>query len=316
MDNHHWEGLESQSSATRPLSSVDGQPTALPTVSAVIPCYNGAPTIEAAIASALAQTHRLLEIIVVDDGSQDAGADVASRYPVTVIRQKNSGPAAARNAGVAASSGEWVAFLDHDDTWVPDKTAVQLAAATDTIGLICCPPPEHHEYVALPVAPPKPGELVSFEQLWSYNVVGCPSGVLMRRRLLDELGGFDVSRDLIGTEDYNLWQRAALTKWEILTGPPGVFAYTPAHGSLSSQTWKMLHGGVFNVEQVGHLASKSPESIRNRKRFVYKECVRGLIAQGQRSEARKLLGRMALDQETVRLWLRALLPSVLLNSLR
>ena len=99
-----------------------------PLVSCVVPVFNGERHLAAAIDSILAQRHRPLEVVVVDDGSTDGSAAVAEAYgePVRVLRLPNAGPPAARNAGVAQARGELVAFLDADDLWEPDKLTVQL----------------------------------------------------------------------------------------------------------------------------------------------------------------------------------------------
>ncbi|MHB8974346.1 MAG: glycosyltransferase family 2 protein [Pirellulaceae bacterium] len=104
-----------------------------PTVSVVIPCYNRACFIAEAIQSALRQTHPPLEVIVVDDGSTDQSADVAAAFgpPVRVISQINQGPSAARNRGIAEARGEWIAFLDSDDLWEPQKLSLQMDAICD-----------------------------------------------------------------------------------------------------------------------------------------------------------------------------------------
>ena len=95
--------------------------------SAIIPVYNGGRYIAEALASVLAQSYRPMEIIVVDDGSTDDSAEIIRALPgVTYIRQENSGTAVARNTGVAVSRGQWIAFLDQDDRWTPDKLAVQI----------------------------------------------------------------------------------------------------------------------------------------------------------------------------------------------
>jgi glycosyltransferase involved in cell wall biosynthesis len=100
-----------------------------PVVSCIVPVYNGEAYIGEALDSILAQTWRPLEIIVVDDGSTDGSAAVAEAYGaiVRVIKQANAGCAAARNAGVAAATGEFVAFLDADDLWHPEKLDRQMA---------------------------------------------------------------------------------------------------------------------------------------------------------------------------------------------
>lgn len=102
-------------------------------ISVVIPLYNKAPHIAATLDSVLAQAVRPQEVIVVDDGSTDGGADVVQlyveKYGVRLIRQPNQGVSAARNRGVAAAEGEYVAFLDADDRWLPNhiETLQRLA---------------------------------------------------------------------------------------------------------------------------------------------------------------------------------------------
>ncbi|QDT14176.1 glycosyltransferase family 2 protein [Alienimonas californiensis] len=108
------------------------------TVSVLIPCYNRADSLPESVRSALNQTVRPLEIIVVDDGSTDGSANaadalnVAGGVPIRVVRQRNGGAAAARNRGLVECRGDWVAFLDSDDTWAPDKLERQLNAAAAT----------------------------------------------------------------------------------------------------------------------------------------------------------------------------------------
>jgi glycosyltransferase involved in cell wall biosynthesis len=100
-------------------------------VSAIIPVFNRRGLLPRAINSALAQTVPVDEIIVVDDGSTDGSAEVAARYGnrVRVVQQANSGVAGARHRGIQEACGEWIAFLDSDDEWLPDRNAELLKAA-------------------------------------------------------------------------------------------------------------------------------------------------------------------------------------------
>jgi glycosyltransferase involved in cell wall biosynthesis len=104
--------------------------TTTPTVSVVIPCYNGAPFLRETIDSVLNQTRPALEVIVVDDGSTDDSAAIAQSYgpPVRVIRQENQGESVARNRGMDEARGDWIGLLDADDRWVPQKLERQLDA--------------------------------------------------------------------------------------------------------------------------------------------------------------------------------------------
>src|SRR5437763_396949 len=88
-----------------------------PSVSVVVPVRNGERFLGQALESALGQTLRPTEVIVVDDGSTDATVQVAAAFPVLVVASDGRGVSAARNTGVAASRGELIAFLDHDDVW-------------------------------------------------------------------------------------------------------------------------------------------------------------------------------------------------------
>lgn len=109
-------------------------------VSVVIPAYNSEEFIGEAIGSALAQTLRISEIIVVDDGSSDQTAEVAAKLGASVIRQEHGGISVARNAGIRAAKHDWIAFLDADDLWEPKKIQYQWAAIRrhPDVGLVSC----------------------------------------------------------------------------------------------------------------------------------------------------------------------------------
>ena len=111
-------------------------------VSVIIPTYNRAGTIERAIESVLAQSWKPIEIIVVDSHSTDGTMEILTAYGdrLRLILQQRQGPALAKNAGIHAARGEIIAFLDSDDSWLPDKTErqVRLLQATRSSGVVCC----------------------------------------------------------------------------------------------------------------------------------------------------------------------------------
>lgn len=119
------------------FSGASGRP---PTVSVIIPAYNGARFLREAIDSALAQTWKDSEVVVVDDGSTDETPSIIAAYGSRIrsLRRTNAGAAAALNAGIRATQGEWVAWLSQDDVWEPTKLARQMevARADPAAGLI------------------------------------------------------------------------------------------------------------------------------------------------------------------------------------
>jgi glycosyltransferase involved in cell wall biosynthesis len=165
-------------------------------VSAVIPAFNAETVVETAIGSALAQTHRPIECIVVDDGSTDATAATARAHgqAVTVIETPNRGVAAARNRGIAAAEGEYVGFLDADDAWAPTKVEELLGSlrrAPDA-GLACCSLLRVDERMRRvgQVPLPDPGAFARNALLLEEPVISAIFG-LIPARVLDEVGGFD-----------------------------------------------------------------------------------------------------------------------------
>lgn len=157
-----------------------------PLVSVVIPLFNGEQFIARAIESVQRQTYATVEIIVVDDGSTDGGPEITASIPgVQLIRQENQGVSVARNTGVARSNGEFLAFLDHDDSWRSAKleSQVRALASQPDLGFALC----HLVYVLHGPPPrwfrgPTDGSPVQ-----GY----VPSCWLLRRSTFEQVGGFD-----------------------------------------------------------------------------------------------------------------------------
>lgn len=122
-------------------------------ITVVIPAYNAEYYLREAVESVNAQSLSVLETIVVDDGSTDGTATIAAKLGTRVIRQDRAGISAARNAAMRAAKGEWIAFLDADDTWMPEKIAQQWQVTEHypQIGIISC---DHCTYEADRVAEP------------------------------------------------------------------------------------------------------------------------------------------------------------------
>lgn len=179
-------------------------------VSCLIPTFNRRDQLIAALESVAGQTARVDEIIVIDDGSTDGTIDMlrahrlhAAQTPLTVFRQKNRGPAAARNAGLQIASGNLVAFLDDDDIWHTDKMARQLAifAQHPDLALLACA----SDTLSLPG---RAGlRFVNSRDLLLRNRFLTPC-VVARRDILLQYGGFP--EEMRRCEDYALWLLIAM----------------------------------------------------------------------------------------------------------
>ncbi len=184
------------------------------TVAAIVPCYNGARFVGEAVASALAQTYRAVEVVVVDDGSTDGieAALAPYRGRIALIRQENAGCAAARNRGLAATRAPFVAFLDADDRWHPERVERQMALLAGDEGL--CLVHTRIRYVdaagrPLPREGKRPPPAASAadvrRELAGRNWLTI-SSVLVRREAL-EADGEGFAPGLWGCEDWDLWLR-------------------------------------------------------------------------------------------------------------
>lgn len=180
-------------------------------VSVIIPTYNRGWILKEAIDSVLAQKNADFELIVVDDGSTDDTPDLLNSYgeDICVIRQSNKGVSAARNRGIDAAVGQYIAFLDSDDLWLPKKLSAQLDFFRSRPDALICQTEEIWIRKGVRVNPKKrhkkPSGMI-FEPSLSLCLVS-PSAVMIGRTLLDEVGTFD--ENLRVCEDYDLWLRIA-----------------------------------------------------------------------------------------------------------
>ena len=194
-------------------------------VSVIIPVYNGAATIAEAIDSALAQTYPGLEVIVVNDGSTDATAEVLRRYEgrVKVIDRPNGGIAAARNTGVEAASGDYLAFLDCDDIWAPPMVERAVAALDADPACVlayanCAVIDSDGHDLRSALIGPGVDHAPTLEEMLSRLWPIMPSAVVMRRATFDDCGGFPEEFRSYGFEDVIFWLRAR---------EQGAFRYIP-----------------------------------------------------------------------------------------
>ncbi|MBI5202595.1 MAG: glycosyltransferase family 2 protein [Elusimicrobia bacterium] len=186
-----------------------------PTVSVVIPAYNAASFIEKTLDTVRAQTYRDWEVVLVDDGSTDGTADVVEKYlakhgmPGRCIRQPNGKIAAARNAGMKAARGRYIALLDHDDLWRPEKLETVMAEFEKhpEADLVC-----HNEDIV------KDGTILRTSEngpycekmyerlLWVGNALS-PSATVFKKEKALAIGGMRENAEFNTVEDYDFWMR-------------------------------------------------------------------------------------------------------------
>lgn len=181
-------------------------PTGLPRVSVVIPAYNAARTLARTVESVATQEPRPAQIIVVDDGSTDDTLAVArSLEDVQVLDQANAGPSVARNTGLFAATGEWVAFVDADDVWLPGKLALQLACIRRLPDAVVVAGDWVRDSITR--APTRARvRLFSYRDLLTLNRFQT-STVLVKTAVAKALGGFESALD--GVEDWEMWLRCS-----------------------------------------------------------------------------------------------------------
>lgn len=210
--------------AQDPVGSA-GSRGATPVVSVVIPAYNCQAYIGETISSVLAQSFRDLELIVVDDGSTDRTVELAAGFgpPVRIVRQGNAGVCAARNRGIRESVGRYICLLDHDDYWLPEKLATQVALLQDRpdCGAVFSQfqwwYPDRDGLYSQPAtfaseASPDGDDIDQEYTGWIYHLllIDCwvlTSTAMIRREVFDRCGAFDET--LPYSEDWDLWLRIA-----------------------------------------------------------------------------------------------------------
>lgn len=276
-------------------------------VAVVIPCYNAASHLARALDSVLAQTYTDLHLCTIDDGSTDETPNILERYSDygTPIHQQHAGQAAARNRGIRMSSSPYIAFLDADDYWLPEKLERQIAVLKQnpSVGLVCSDCATLREGMRVgsyfeksPV--PQTGKL--FQRLARGCFIFTPT-VLVRRKCLEELGLFNES--LITSEDFNLWLRIA-ARWEIAVVPEvlAVREICPEGLSLSTKPETYLKNGIAALEDVKSVCSGlSPDESRSLERAIAERYyVYGsyLLASGFRNESRIQLAKALRRQPT------------------
>lgn len=259
-------------------------------VSVIIPTYNGRRWIGRAIDSVLVQSYRIIEIIVVDDCSTDDTIDfISTQYPDVRVHRQNSnkGPSAARNAGIRIARGEFIAFLDSDDIWLPNKLEIQLNAVNKSDNWGICSTQRFKFRANQAVIYPKVKTenkkiiIVDHLQLLKHNYV-FTSSVIVNRSALIESNGFDET--LKRAEDWDLWLRIS-KKWKILIVDAPLIGYQRTPGSLSANRLETQYNILRILEK---WSNQYPVHVERLSRQAKSSLVRKLLRQGYRDEAAKV----------------------------
>jgi cellulose synthase/poly-beta-1,6-N-acetylglucosamine synthase-like glycosyltransferase len=230
---------------------IDSASKETPTFSVVVAAYNAAATIGATLDAVLTQTCQDFEIIVVDDGSTD---DTASRvrpylidHRVRLHRQRNQGPSAARNAGIALASGEYVCMLDSDDLWLPHyltsmkeglKQARTVGFAFTRSWDLDQTTNRIRKFVSSPPDGAMDNQAAFLRALIEHNFI--PNSTTVRREVLDRVGGFDP--ELLASEDYDLYLRIVSNGYAAAYVPGPSWIWRDRPGSLTDDPSRMLIG--------------------------------------------------------------------------
>ncbi len=324
-------------SAERSADNFDSGENSMAKVSVIIPLYNKGPYINRALVSVLNQTIRDFEVIVVDDGSTDNGAEAVmkSNDPrIRLIRQRNQGVSAARNRGVSESTTDFVAFLDADDEWMPShlETMIRLRAKYPDAGMyaasykICMPDGKLRwpDFRDIPAAPWE-GQLPNYFRISALgeNPV-TSSSVGIPKRIFFEAGQF--STGYWYGEDDDLWGRIALKYPVAFSREAGTINHREAINRACSKTPPLYTEEPFVKTARNAIGRQeiAPEIIEPLSEYIYrKEIHRALksILAGDGKNARLILKQCKtkwLYRRKVKLYILAMLPHstylLLLNS--
>ena len=264
-------------------------------ISVIIPTHNRADILPRAIKSVQKQTRPVDEIIIVSDGSTDDTEEVVKnmakeddRIRLIAYHPGHNGNYA-RNQGLAAATGEFIAFLDDDDEWLPRKTELQMAIfeKEPEVGLVYSSQNCIYEDtgVSYQTQPMMRGDLS--QRIFIRGEMGTPSQVMIRRSVLDQTGPFDLN--LGALQDYDLWIRCCLvTKVDFVPEPCINYYNSSGTNQVSSNTEKYIHARLYIREKYRKEIAKYGEDFERKiDTLVENRIAERCLRNGQNGEARR-----------------------------
>jgi glycosyltransferase involved in cell wall biosynthesis len=215
------------------------------TTSIIMPAFNSSKYLATTIESVLAQTFNEFELLIIDDGSTDNTAEIASHYckldtRIKLFSQKNQGVSNARNKGIQIAKGEYIAFIDSDDQWLPNKLAMHMQHFNECPNLgISFGRIEFMSFDGQPTGKFSNSRLFQLtpKHLYYENLIVTPSNAIIRRAVIDSVGSFD--SNLSGTEDAELFLRVAYKGWKVEGIDQVLVRYRTNQTGVSSNLYRM-----------------------------------------------------------------------------
>ena len=255
----------------------------MPKITAILPTWNRAEWLEKSIQSVLDQTFGDFELVVVDDASTDSTAEIIERYSGkirTIVFSENRGVSAARNAAISTSDSEWIAFLDSDDFWHPDKLQKQIA---QTKMRPACPLHFTDEIWIRNGVRVNPKKKHQKKEGWIFQpslalCLMAPSTVILRRELFEVHGLFD--ENLPVCEDYDLWLRLTAQHPVALLNEKLMTRHGGHADQLSRSDWGIDRYRVQSIQKILKAEKLRLEDRTAAIRMLIEKC--GILAKGFR----------------------------------
>ena len=291
------------------MNDINDQP--MVKVSIIVPSYNSAQYLPEALESALCQTYQDYEIIVIDDGSTDQTKDIvqgfAADHPekIRYIYQENKGLAVARNTAIKHARGKFLALLDSDDKWLPERLeyTVKAIESDDAVGLAYCDITYVDEAGTPLGSPERDSRYLSgniFEYIFLRKVHIVSPSVIFRKSCCDQVGGFDENLARLGCEDRDLWLRIS-QQYKAVYVDKVLALYRVRKTSMSRKREKMMRARLYVIDKYCPAGGNGRNLRRKALAKIYHDLGDEYLLERKFNESRKQYAK-ALTQNPLSFW--------------